>query len=54
MDIFNPRDGFGRFRRLRCVNAHDRCDGAPCQLCEFAPVRAKPAPGISDAQERVS
>jgi hypothetical protein len=34
-----PRDGAGRFVRLVCVNAHDRCyggAGGPCPYCEPA------------------
>jgi hypothetical protein len=34
-----PRDGQGRFVKLVCVNAHDRCYlGGPCPYCE--PARA--------------
>lgn len=36
------RDTRGRFVRLRCVNAHDRCYGGasePCPYCE--PVERK-------------
>lgn len=33
------RDGFGRFAKLVCVNAHDRCyggAGGPCPYCELS------------------
>lgn len=34
------RDIRGRFVRLVCVNAHDRCYlGGPCPLCEVASPR---------------
>lgn len=33
------RDGLGRFRRLVCVNAHDRCYACDeCPWCEFSPI----------------
>jgi len=33
------RDGFGRFRRLVCVNATDRCFTTDeCPWCEFADI----------------
>ena len=33
--VHGPRDGRGRFTRLACVNAHDRChEGGPCPYCE--------------------
>lgn len=31
-----PRDHRGRFAKLVCVNAHDRCyEGGPCPYCEI-------------------
>jgi len=36
-----PRDGLGRFVKLVCVNATDRCAGSfPCPFCEPAISRA--------------
>ena len=52
MNLDFPRDGAGRFARLVCVNAHDRCyEGGPCPWCEPASVGRSAK--RQDAEERL-
>lgn len=48
------RNSKGRFAKLVCVNAHDRCyEGGPCPYCEPREVYPTPTPSGTRPAHRI-